>query len=123
MHGSVDGDEFYDFTNSHLIPHLQPFPNPHSVVIMDNASIHHVEEAVKAIEDVGAVVHFLPPYSPDLNPIEETFSKVKSTMKSLEERMTQTEDIETIALSAFCTITDDDCKNWISDSRIYGRLV
>ncbi len=125
VQGSVDGDEFYDFVSSHLIAHLQPFngSNPHSVVILDNASIHHVEEAVKAIEDVGAIVHFLPPYSPDYNPIEETFSKVKSTMRSLEEMMTQIDDIETIALSAFSSITEDDCKNWIGDSRIYGQPV
>jgi len=47
------------------------------VVILDNASVHHVEEAVRAIEEVGSIVHFLPPYSPDLNPIEEAFSKIK----------------------------------------------
>ncbi len=88
---------------------------------MDNATIHHVEEAVKAIEDVGAIVHFLPPYSPDLNPIEEAFSKVKSTMRSLENLMTQVDDIETIVLSAFSTVTEGDCKDWIRDSHVYGQ--
>jgi len=44
---------------------------------MDNASIHHVEPAVELIEEHGAMLHFLPPYSPDLDPIEEAFSKVK----------------------------------------------
>ena len=120
IHGTVDGDRFYDFVNSHLLPQLQPYngSNPHSVVVLDNASIHHVDEAVKAIEDVGAIVHFLPPYSPDLNPIEEMFSKVKSTMKSFEEMMEQVDDIETVALSAFSTITQEDCRNWIADSHI-----
>ena len=125
VHELVDGDVFYDFVHTHLIPHLQPFDgcNLHSVVILDNASIHHVEEAVRAIEDVGAIVHFLPPYSPDLNPIEEAFSKIKTTMRSLEEMMIQTYDIEMIALMAFSIITQDDCKNWISDSEIYGDIV
>ena len=78
LHGSVNGDSFYEL-HTHLIAHLQPFngSNPHSVVILHNASIHHTEDVVKAIEDVGAIVHFLPPYSPDLNPIEKAFSKVK----------------------------------------------
>ena len=125
VHELVDGDVFYDFVHTHLIPHLQPFDgcNLHSVVILDNASIHHVEEAVRAIEDVGAIVHVLPPYSPDLNPIEEAFSKIKTTIRSLEEIMIQTYDIEMIALMAFSMITQDDCKNWISDSEIYGDIV
>ena len=123
IHGTVDGDEFYDFVHSHLIAQLQPFngSNPHSVVILDNASIHHVDEAVTAIEDTGAIVHFLPPYSPDLNPIEETFSKVKSTMQSLEDTMIEVDDIETIALTAFTMIDEQDCRNWIGKSTIYGQ--
>lgn len=51
--------------------------NPNSTVIMDNCSIHHVEEVTKLINEVGAIVHYLPPYSPDFNPIEWCFSKVK----------------------------------------------
>ena len=54
-------------------------------MILDNASIHHVEGIVDLIESTGALVEFLPPYSPDLNPIEEAFSKLKSTLKANEE--------------------------------------
>ena len=76
---SVNGDLFYDFVQSTLLPHLMPFDgnNPHSVVILDNCSIHHVEGITEIIQEVhvGALVHFLPPYSPDYNPIEEAFSK------------------------------------------------
>ena len=73
--GTTDGDAFYKFVQTHLLPQLMPF-NQHSVVIMDNCAIHHIREVVSMIEDVGALVHFLPPYSPDLNPIEEAFSKL-----------------------------------------------
>ena len=68
-----------DFVQTHLLPHLMPFDgrNPHSVVVMDNCSIHHVQEVVTSILDVGALVHFLASYSPDFNPIEELFAKVK----------------------------------------------
>ena len=109
--GTTNGDVFHDFVQKFLLPLLQPFDgvNPHSVVIMDNCSIHHVNEVVKMIEEVGAIVQFLPPYSPDLNPIEEAFSKVKSEMKSFEQTM-DINDIETITLAAFASISQSDCQ-------------
>ena len=84
--------------------------NPHSVVILDNCSIHHVPEVAKSIQDVGALLIYLPPYSPDLNPIEELFSKVKKVMKSLE--MDQN-DIETLLLASFASVITEDCIGWI----------
>ena len=77
--GNVNAEVFTEFTEKHLIPQLQPFngTNPNSVVIMDNCTIHHVPDIVEIIEDVGAMVHFLPPYSPDFNPIELAFSKAQ----------------------------------------------
>lgn len=71
------------------------------------------------IEEVGALVHFLPPYSPDFNPIEETFSKVKTEMKNMEASMPDILDIETIALSVFASITPRDCQGWILNNSIY----
>lgn len=69
--GTTDGDIFYSFIQTHLLPHLMPFngTNPHSVVILDNCTVHHVPEVIKSIEDSGALLIFLPPYSPDFNPI------------------------------------------------------
>ena len=77
--GTSNGDTFYDFMHSHLLPQLLPFDgrNPHSVVVLDNCSIHHISEVRQVLEKVGVLVHYLPPYSPDYNPIEEAFSKVK----------------------------------------------
>ena len=86
---------------------------------MDNCAIHHIDEVVAMIEDVGAMVQFLPPYSPDFNPIEEAFSKVKSEMKLLE-RTTDVSDTETILLTAFASITPQDCQGWVSHCKIYG---
>ena len=81
--GSINGERFAKFIERYLLPILQPFNgiNPHSVVIMDNANIHHVEEVTQLIEACGARLIFLPPYSPDLNPAEGVFSQVKSLMK------------------------------------------
>ena len=64
-------------------------------------------------------MHFLPPYSPDLNPIEEAFFKVKSQLKHLETTM-DTSGIEVITLAAFTTITPEDCQGWVSHCNIYG---
>ena len=71
VRGKVDADVFYDFI--HTLPKLMPFNGhyPNSVVVLDNCAIHHVEEIAAAIESVGALVLYLPPYSPDFMPIEE----------------------------------------------------
>ena len=61
-------------------------------------------------------MYFLPPYSPDLNPIEKLFSKVKTELKSLE---LQQVDLETLLLASFTSITEEDCNGWIMDSEIY----
>ena len=82
--GTVDGQGFSEFVRSYLLPILLPFNNvnPRSVIIMDNASIHHVQEISDLIEtQAGAKLHYLPPYSPDLNPAEGVFSQIKCIMK------------------------------------------
>ena len=106
VRGTTNGDTFCCFVEECLLPQLQPFDgiNPHSAAILDNYSIYHVSEAVKMIEEVGAIPHFLPPYSPDFMPIESTFSKVKALLKTNEEK---TEDMETTLLEAFATIVKD----------------
>ena len=120
VHGSVNGEVFCDFVEKFLVPHLLPYNghNPHSVIILDNCSIHYCQDALHMIQEVGALVHFLPPYSPDYNPIEEAFSKLKSSMKTMEQEA-QVMDIDTVILSAFTTITPSDCIGWINDSEIY----
>lgn len=94
--------------------------DPNSVVIMDNFSVHHVSGVDSCIEDVGALVHYLPPYSPDYNPIEMLFGKVKSAIRAMELELSATDDIETIVLSAFATVTAEDCENWINACCIYN---
>ena len=106
--GTVDGQAFYEFTEKYLLPQLQPFDgiNPHSVV-------HHVPNIVEMIEEVGAIVHFLPPCSPDYNPIEIAFSKVKGKLQDLETSMIAN-DTETVLMAAFTSITEEDSKGWFS---------
>ena len=116
---TTTGDVFYEFIHTHLIPHLCPFDglNSKSVVILDNCSIHHCAEVESTLREIGVMVHFLPPYSPDLNPIEEAFSKVKTQLKSIE---LDVGDTEAAVLASFATVTTQDCIGWISHSGVYN---
>ena len=118
--GAVTGDVFEQFVQYSILPHLMPFNgiNQHSIVVMDNASIHHVDGITELIQGVGAIPLFLPPYSPDYNPIEELFSKLKTTIKTYEFQDVQF-DLESIIYSAFCHITPEDCNSWIAHAGIY----
>ena len=123
VEGVVDSMAFQTFLDMELTPQLLPFNgvNPRSVVIMDNASIHHAGQVVESLEDLGVLMYFLPPYSPDLNPIEELFSKVKSEMKANEYALVG-HDLETSILCGFISITSDDCMGWIKTFWIHLSL-
>ena len=112
---SVNADKFKHFVEDSLVPHLQPFNgiNAHSVVVLDNTSIHHVEGVVDTIQNTGALVQFLPPYSPDYNPIENAFAQVKSVLKAHEDTWEDL-DVETAVIAALNTITPADCQAWVS---------
>lgn len=85
---------------------------------MDNCSIHHIPEVTQSINAVGSLFEFLPPYSPDFNPIEESFSKVKTILPTVECHNPQL-TIETTLLTAFAQITVQDCRKWILHTNIY----
>ncbi|KJA17558.1 hypothetical protein HYPSUDRAFT_146386, partial [Hypholoma sublateritium FD-334 SS-4] len=80
VEGSFTSHRFHEFI-SHLLDHMQPFPLPNSVIIMDNARIHKKPEILEMIHDRGMRVLFLPPYSPDYNPIELAFSSIKAYVR------------------------------------------
>ena len=77
IRGNITGEIFLDFINTVLLQHLMTFNgyNPNCVIIMDNCSVHHVHGVVKSLHQVGTLVQFLPPYSPDYNPLELLFSR------------------------------------------------
>jgi hypothetical protein len=68
---------FHDAFVKNILPCLNPYPFPNSIIILDNARIHMYRELEEAIATRGALLFFLPPYSPQLNPIEVGFSLVK----------------------------------------------
>ena len=98
-----------------LLPLLQPFNwvNPLSVVVMDNASIHHVAGVEHLITNHGAKLIFLPPYSPDLNPLEEVFSQVKGIMKDNDRLFQATSAPRPLLGMAFAMVTKNDCVAYI----------
>jgi transposase len=77
--GPIDGDVFEAFVAQVLVPQLQPG----DVVVLDNLSSHKRQRTRERIEAAGAQLLFLPPYSPDLNPIEMVFAKVKQLLRGL----------------------------------------
>lgn len=79
--GAVDGDRFLSF-----LDRLTPTLKDGDVIIMDNCRIHKVGAVKDKLETIGARPLFLPPYSPELNPIEETWSLAKGVFKSMEAR-------------------------------------
>lgn len=84
--GSVNGDVFAWYVREELCPAL----TPGQVVVLDNLSSHHREEVRELIEERGCTLLFLPPYSPDFNPIEMLFSKVKAWVRSGDFREVET---------------------------------
>ena len=72
---------FFDFVRGQLIPNMHPFSGDRSIVVMDNCTVHHIEQLKDLARNVGILLRFLPPYSSDLNPIEEMFSYMKQYLK------------------------------------------
>ena len=67
---------------------MHPFPFPKSVLVMGNAQIHHNGQVAEILESQGCLLLYLPPYSPDLNPIEKGFSIYKLALKQFEQLLT-----------------------------------
>ena len=115
---TVNSDIFYDFIRGSLIPQMRQFDgsNPRSIVIMDNCSVHHVLEVKDLFRNVGIPVFFLPPYSPDYNPIEEAFSYVKGYLREHDILLQTISDPCSVVQSAFNSITPHLCDQWITHS-------
>ena len=82
IEGPIDGDAFLEYVRSVLCPTLRPG----DIVILDNLGSHKVEGVEEAILASQATVLYLPPYSPDFNPIEKLFSKLKSLLRKAARR-------------------------------------
>lgn len=106
IEGATDAAVFLAYVTQVLIPTLRPG----DIVVMDNLSPHKSASIVDAIEAAGAEVWFLPPYSPDFNPIEKMWSKIKAFLRAVKAR-TYEALLEAIA-AALKTITASDAIGW-----------
>jgi len=106
----MNGTIFQAYVEQFLVREL----SPGDVVVMDNLSSHKSEAVREAIEEAGAELLFLPPYSPDLNPIEQVFAKIKHWLRRAAKRTIETlhEEIGRL-LDVF---PDDECANFINNS-------
>lgn len=103
---STDGGIFLDFVKRLLVPRL----SSGKIVIMDNVSFHKVSGVKEAIEEAGAFLVFLPPYSPDLSPIENMWSKIKSSLRRLSPRTRQ--QFKKAIRIAFESVSKKDLVSW-----------
>jgi transposase len=108
--GPIDTPTFRAYAEQVLVPTLRPG----DVVVLDNLAVHKQPEVRDAIEAVGARVRFLPPYSPDFNPIEQLFAKLKAFLRAARPRtFDQVCDLIRAAMALF---TADECATYVRHS-------
>ena len=108
--GPINGQSFLAWVEQFLVPTL----TAGDVVIMDNLGSHKSQAVRRAIRTVGARLLFLPPYSPDLNPIEQVFAKLKTLLRKADERTT--EAVWRRIGSLLDAFSPTECANYIMNS-------
>ena len=108
--GPINGERFHAYVEQFLVPTLKPG----DVVILDNLGSHKAKAVRRAIRNVGARLVFLPKYSPDLNPIEQVFAKLKTLLRKAAERTVEAtwQRIGTL-LPCF---TPQECANYLTNA-------
>jgi transposase len=106
--GAVNGDLFVAYVRQVLVPTLRPG----DIVVMDNLASHKRAGVRQAIEAAGGVLRYLPPYSPDLNPIELAFAKLKALLRKAGKR--NVEELWTFLGQALDAFTPQECQNYLA---------
>ena len=106
VEGATNTDVFLTYLDRVLCPVLRPG----QVVIMDNLSVHKNEAVREKVEAAGCRLHFLPAYSPDFNPIEHAFAKLKQGLRKARARTQET--LEAAIAASLATITAQDACGW-----------
>jgi len=106
LDGPMNGTAFLAYTEQVLAPELRPG----DIVVMDNLPSHKISGVREAIEKVGAQLVFLPPYSPDFNPIEMAFSKLKALLRKAAARTV--DDLWSIVADSLAAFTPAECRHY-----------
>ena len=107
LNGSMTGDAFEAYIEQAVVPHI----GPGDVLVWDNLGAHRRARVRDLVEMAGASILFLPPYSPDLNPIELAWSKLKTLLRGSVAR--SPEALESAVADAFSSITREDILHWM----------
>jgi transposase len=110
LDGPIDGDSFRAWVEQSLAPALRPG----HIVVMDNLSSHRVAGVREAIEAAGARVLYLPRYSPDLNPIEQLFAKLKALLRKAAARTLDT--LSSAVADILRSLTPRECRNYLDNA-------
>ena len=108
--GPINGASFLAYVQQMLAPTLKPG----DIVILDNLSSHKIPGVSKTIEAAGAQLRYLPPYSPDLNPIEQLFAKLKALLRK--EAARSVEALWTAIGNLVDRFEPDECSNYLRHS-------
>jgi len=108
VEGATDGEVFLEYIRQVLIPTLRAG----DCVIMDNLAPHKPSSIQALIVSVGATIRWLPAYSPDLNPIEKMWSKIKESLRSAKARTFDT--LNSAIAQALHSVTPSDAANWFA---------
>ena len=104
--GGTTVERFKQYLETDLLPHL----NGDSILVMDNMKSHHAKAVKNLLDRSGIRYIYLPPYSPDLNPIEKLWSKVKSFLRKFKARTLDA--LPNAIQNAFHAVTVSDCSGW-----------
>ena len=107
---AMNGAIFLEYLRQVLIPALKPG----DIVVMDNLPAHKLEEVCELIEEAGAELRYLPPYSPDLNPVEQAIAKLKANLRKAAQR--SIEGLYRQIGTALDAITSQECRNFLRNS-------
>ena len=110
INGPINGESFRAYVQTQLVQTLKPG----DIVVIDNLGSHKSREVRKMIRDAGARLFFLPAYSPDLNPIEQLFSKIKHHMRAAMARSVNA--VHDAVAHALDAVTPAECSNYLMNS-------
>lgn len=108
LDGPMNGPAFLAYAAQVLAPELKPG----DIVVMDNLPAHRISGVRETIEKAGAQLLFLPPYSPDLNPIEMAFSKLKALLRKAAARTV--DELWSVVADCLSAFTADECRNYFA---------
>jgi transposase len=108
--GPINGERFRAYVEQFLVPTLKP----NDIVVLDNLGSHKGKAVRRAVRDVGARLLFLPKYSPDLNPIEQLFAKLKGFVRKAEPRTLDA--VSNAIAEALATVAPQECANYLASA-------